>query len=159
MNLVPRRWFATVLAALAVAGGLVLTEPAPRAAHAAACSPGTGVTVVVDYGPLGGGVVVGCRLGDPPTGLSALQGAGFTATGTQRWGLAFVCRINGKPTVATDPCVNTPPVSAYWSYWHAAPGGTWTYSTTGASGYNPAPGTVEGWRFGSGQQPSITPPV
>jgi len=154
-----KRLFATALAALAVAGGAVLAEPAPEAAQAAACSSGTGVTVVVDFGTLGGGVVVGCRLGDPPTGLNALQGAGFTVAGTQRWGLAFVCRINSKPTVAQDPCVNTPPATAYWSYWHATPGGTWSYSTLGASGYNPAQGTVEGWRFGSGQQPSITPPV
>ena len=157
MTLVPRRWLATALATLAVSTAVVVADSAP--ASAAACSPGTGVTVVVDYGPLGGGVVVGCRLGDPPTGLNALQGAGFAVTGTTRWGLAFVCRINGKPTAAQDPCVNTPPVTAYWSYWHASPGGTWTYSTSGASTYNPAQGTVEGWRFGSGQQPSITPPV
>ena len=157
MTPVPRRWLATALAALAVSTALVVADSAP--ASAAACSPGTGVTVVVDFGPLGGGVVVGCRLGDPTTGVQALQGAGFTVTGTTRWGLAFVCRINGKPTAAQDPCVNTPPVTAYWSYWHAAPGGTWTYSTTGASSYNPAQGTVDGWRFGSGQQPSITPPA
>ncbi|GAA0727274.1 hypothetical protein Drose_12690 [Dactylosporangium roseum] len=153
-----RRWAAALAAAFALAGALVLAEPAPRAAHAAACAPGAGVTVVVDFGPLGGGVVVGCQLGDPPTGLAALTGAGFTVTGTQRWGLAFVCRIDGRPTAATEPCVNTPPASAYWSYWHATPGGAWTYGTLGASSYNPAPGTVEGWRFGSGQAPSITAP-
>ena len=158
MALTPRRWFAAAFAALAVTGVFVLAEPAPRAAHAAACSPGAGVTVVVDFGSLGGGVVTGCKLGDPPTGLAALTGAGFTVAGTQRWGLAFVCRINGQPTAATEPCVNTPPASAYWSYWHATPGGAWTYSTLGASSYNPAQGTVEGWRFGSGQQPSITAP-
>jgi hypothetical protein len=157
MTSVPRRWLATALAALAVSTASVVADSAP--ASAAACSPGTGVTVVVDYGSLGGGVVVGCRLGDPSTGVQALQGAGFTVTGTTRWGLAFVCRINGKPTAAQDPCVNTPPTTAYWSYWHASPGGTWTYSTTGASTYNPAQGTVEGWRFGSGQQPSIAPPA
>lgn len=131
----------------------------PQPARAAACGAGTGVTVVVDYGALGGGVQTGCRLGDPPTGLDALQGAGFAVTGTQRWGLAFVCRINGQPIAATELCVNTPPASAYWAYWHAAPGGTWTYSTLGAASYNPAQGTVEGWRFGSGEAPSITAPA
>ena len=158
MSFAIRRRTATLLAAVIVAAGLVGADPLARPALAAKCSPNTGVTVVVDYGPLGGGVVTNCYLGDPPTGLAALQGAGFTVTGTQRWGLAFVCRINGKPTPAQEPCVNTPPASAYWSYWHASPGGTWSYSTLGASSYNPAKGKVEGWRFGSGQQPSITPP-
>ncbi|WP_344610070.1 hypothetical protein [Dactylosporangium salmoneum] len=153
-----RRTLSTALASLAAVGALVLAEPAPLAAHAAACSPGTGVTVVVDFGSLGGGVVTGCYAGDPATGLAALTGSGFTVAGTQRWGLAFVCRINGMPTAATEPCVNTPPATAYWSYWHATPGGAWTYSSSGASSYNPAIGTVEGWRFGSGQQPSITAP-
>lgn len=153
-----RPWVATVLAALTVTGALVLAEPAPRAALAAKCSTGTGVTVVVDFGPLGGGVVTGCRLGDPATGLAALTGAGFAVTGTQRWGLAFVCRINGKPAPAADPCVNTPPPTAYWAYWHATPGGAWTFSSQGPSAYNPAQGTVEGWRFGSGQAPSVPAP-
>jgi len=147
-------WLAAALAGLA----LIVADPSPRAANAAACTPGTGVTVVVDFTAFGLGVQTGCRLGDPPTGLNALQGAGFTVTGTQRWGLAFVCRINGQPTPAQDPCVNTPPPTAYWSYWHGTPGGTWTYSSVGASSYNPAIGTVEGWRYGSGQAPSITPP-
>ena len=86
-----------------------------------------------------------------------LTGAGFTVTGTRRWGLAFVCRINGLPTVAADPCVNTPSATAYWSYWHGTPGGTWTFSGSGASGYDPAPGTVEGWAFGSGSAPTTGP--
>ncbi|WP_348650215.1 hypothetical protein [Verrucosispora sp. WMMD573] len=154
-----RRWLASIAVAAVVAVGLIAVEPSPRAAQAAACTGTTGVTVVVDYGSLGGGVQVACALGDPATGLAALQGAGFTVTGTQRWGLAFVCRINGKPTAATEPCINTPPASAYWSYWHASgSGAAWTYSTLGATSYNPAPGTVEGWSFGSGAAPSITAP-
>ncbi|MFG1885801.1 hypothetical protein [Micromonospora sp. NPDC049102] len=153
-----RRRIALLLAAVVAGAGLVAVDPLPRAAHAAACTPGAGVTVVVDLTAFGLGAQTGCRLGDPPTGLAALQGAGFTVTGTQRWGLAFVCRINGYPLPAAEPCVNTPPASAYWSYWHAVPGGTWSYSTLGASSYNPAQGTVEGWRFGSGQAPSISPP-
>ncbi|WP_422774900.1 hypothetical protein ACN28C_33495 [Plantactinospora sp. WMMC1484] len=147
-----------MIAIIVVAAGLVAADPTPRPAHAAACSPGTGVTVVVDFTAFGLGVQTACYLGDPPTGLAALQGAGYTVTGTQRWGLAFICRINGRPLPAAEPCVNTPPATAYWSYWHAPPGGSWSYSTLGATSYNPAQGTVEGWRFGSGQAPSISPP-
>ncbi|MEW2378605.1 hypothetical protein AB0883_21250 [Micromonospora sp. NPDC047812] len=153
-----RARLAGLLAAAVATVALTAVEPAPRAAHAAACTGTSGVTVVVDFAALGGGVQVACAPGDPATGVAALQGAGFTVTGTQRWGLAFVCRINGKPTVATDPCVNTPPATAYWSYWHASSGGAWSYSTSGASSYNPAPGTVEGWSFGAGAPPSIAAP-
>lgn len=137
--------------------GFIAVEPFAPAAHAASCTGSTGVTVTVDFAGLGGGVAVNCALGDPTTGLTALTGAGYTITGTVRWGLAFVCRINGQPTAAVDACVNTPPATAYWSYWHATPGGTWTYSTVGASSYNPAPGTVEGWAYGAGSPPSVSP--
>ncbi|MFJ8578336.1 hypothetical protein [Micromonospora sp. NPDC093277] len=159
----PRRFgtgrrLAGLLAAAVTAVALTAVEPAPRVAQAAGCTGTSGVTVVVDYAALGGGVQVGCAPGDPATGLAALQGAGFTVTGTARWGLAFVCRINGKPTAATEPCVNTPPATAYWSYWHAPPGGSWSYSTSGATSYNPAPGSVEGWSFGAGAPPSIAAP-
>jgi len=153
-----RRRLATLLAATVTAAGLVAADPAPPVAHAAACSGTSGVTVVVDFTALGGGVQIGCAPGDPATGLAALQGAGFTVTGTARWGLTFVCRIDGLPTSATDPCVNTPPATAYWSYWHAPSGGAWSYSTSGASSYDPAPGSVEGWSFGSGTAPGVPAP-
>jgi hypothetical protein len=142
----------TILATAASAAAV----PAP--ALAAPCSGTSGVTVVVDFTALGGGVTVACALGDPNTGIAALQGGGFSVTGTKRWGLAFVCRINGLPAPAAEPCVNTPPATAYWSYWHAPAGGSWTFSTVGATGYNPAPGTVEGWAFGAGTAPAIPPP-
>ncbi len=153
----PRRLARLFALVALIAGMIVVADPAALPAQAAGCSGSSGVTVKVSYGTLGGGVTTACALGDPATGLAALQGAGFTVTGTQRWGLAFVCRINGKPTAATEPCVNTPPATAYWSYWHGTPGGTWTYSSQGAGSYNPAPGTVEGWAFGAGSPPSVGP--
>ena len=146
-----------MLLAAVLAIGAAITVPSPKAAYAAGCVGSSGVSVVVDFTSWGGGVTRACALGDPASGLVALQGAGFTVTGTKRWGLAFVCRLNGLPTAATEPCLNTPPASAYWSYWHAVPGGTWAYSSLGAASYNPAPGTVEGWAFGSGSAPSVAP--
>ncbi len=149
------RRFAVGLAALALLTGPVILSPAP--AYAATCSSTrSGVTVVVDFGSLGGGVSIACAGGDPASGYAALTGAGFTPTGTRDPG--FVCRINGKPSAAQDACVVTPPTTAYWSYWHASPGGSWVYSSVGAMGYDPAPGSVEGWAFGAGSPPSITAP-
>lgn len=139
------------VAALLLAFAPAVTGRSP-AARAAACTGTSGVTVVVDYGSLGG-TQVGCAAGDPASGLAALSGAGF--------GYAFVpgqpgliCTINGLP----GPCNGPPPTNAYWSYWHAPAGGSWTYGSTGAGSYNPAPGTVEGWSFGAGSAPGIAPP-
>ncbi|MBT8223941.1 MAG: hypothetical protein KJO75_00360 [Dactylosporangium sp.] len=142
---------------LTVAAGLVVADPAPQTAQAAACSGTTGVTVIVDFTAFGGDIQTACAPGDPATGLAALQGAGFTVAGTARWGLAFVCRLDGLPTAAAQACINTPPTTAYWSYWHAPSGGAWTYSTLGVTGYDPAPGAVEGWAFGAGTAPGIDP--
>lgn len=145
-----RRALVTLAVATSAAAGLAVAH-AP-AADAAACSGTSGVTVVVDFGSLGGGVVTGCAPGDPASGLAALTGAGFTYAFVPRMP-GFVCQINVKP----NPC-NGAPVSAYWSYWHAPRHGSWTYASSGAGSYDPAPNTVEGWAFGAGAQPGVPAP-
>lgn len=137
--------------ALAVMGLAMLN--APVTARAADCA---GVTVVVDFRSLGGGVQTGCAPGDPASGTAALSGAGFGYTFAARQP-GFVCRINGRP--GSDPCVAASPPTAYWGYWHGQPGGSWVYSGTSASAHDPAPGSVEGWSFGAGEQPGIAPPA
>lgn len=153
-----RRWLTMAAAVIALAAVFVTAEPRPQGAQAAACGGHHGVTVVVDFTHFGGGITIACAPGDPTTGLAALRTAGFTLTGTKRYGLAFVCRINNLPAPAADACVNTPPAGARWSYWHAPRHGSWTYSGSGAASYNPAPNTVEGWAFGAGTAPGISPP-
>jgi hypothetical protein len=114
------------------------------------------VTVVVDFRSLGGGVRTGCAPGDPSSGTAALTAAGFGYTFVTRQP-GFVCKINDQP--AGDSCNYTPPSDAHWSYWHGQPGGSWVYSNSSASAYNPAPGSVEGWSFGAGEPPGIAPPA
>ena len=130
----------------------MVAGPAP-VAGAAACSGTSGVTVVVDFGALGGGVQTGCAGGDPGSGLAALSAAGHGYTFVPRQP-GLVCQIDARP----NPC-NGAPTTAYWSYWHASRGGSWSFSTLGAGGYDPAPGTVEGWAFGAGRRPGIAPPA
>ncbi|ASW55376.1 hypothetical protein [Plantactinospora sp. KBS50] len=132
---------------LAGAGALVGSTPAGAAGTAGYCPDAAGVTVVVDFNELGGGTVVRCAPGDQATGLAALKSAGFQVTGTLRWGEGFICRIDGRPTAATEKCVDTPPASAYWSYWYAANGGSWTYSDKGVLNRKPPAGSFEGWSF------------
>ncbi|QKE85331.1 hypothetical protein [Arthrobacter sp. NEB 688] len=148
-RLLTRLLAVTAAATLATAGAVAVAAPA----SAAACSGTTGVTVVVDFGS---STTVACAPGDPTSGLDALAKAGFSVTQVQRQP-GFVCRINGSPS--SVGCVTTPPASAYWAYFHAPRGGSWTYSSLGAGSYDPKPGSVEGWSFGSGGAPGTVPPA
>ena len=137
--------------------GLLLSPPAAAAPRQAsgACAGTSGVTVVVDFQDLDGGVNVVCATGTVSSGLDALAKAGVSYQTAQRFP-GFVCRIAGRP--ANDPCVNTSPGSAYWSYWIAAPGGSWCYSTVGAGNRTPPAGTFEGWSFALNRTTSELPP-
>ena len=99
----------TVVAALAAsaAGGIV-----PLQAVAAPCSEAGGVSVVVDYRELGGGVQSLCdSVGGGRSAATLLTDNGFPLVYVQRQP-GFVCRVSGVP--AGDPCVSTPPADAYW---------------------------------------------
>ncbi len=124
----------------------------------ASCTSTSGVIVAVDFSHWTPGLVDrGCDV-TITTGYAALHAAGFTTAGDQHDGPAFICRIDNDPTPAQDPCIDTPPPTAYWSYWHANAGKTtWTLSTLGAQSYQPKPGSVDGWAFGAGSPPSVTP--
>lgn len=122
---------------------------APATGSAAGCTATSGVRVVVDDGS----PTARCGPGDPEDGISALSSAGFGYTFVPRQN-GFVCTIDGYP----DPC-NNAPADAYWSYWHASPGGSWVYSSQGGYSRDPKPGTVEGWAFGAGQPPGMPPPA
>ncbi len=150
LRFVARLAGAAAASGLAIAGLVVAAAPA----SAAACSGTTGVTVVVDTGS---SISTKCASGDPSSALKALATAGFSVTYPQQYPGSVVCRINGYP--ASDPCVRMPPGDSYWAFFHAKRGGSWAYSSSGVASYNPAPGSVVGFRFGSGQQPGIAPPA
>ncbi|MBE7186829.1 hypothetical protein [Jatrophihabitans endophyticus] len=56
----------------------------------------------------------------------------------------LILQIDGDPTSGTADA------SHYWSYWHDTSGSRWAYSNYGASSYQPAAGTVEGWSYDNG---------
>ena len=153
-------------AALALVGGLAalgsvivpsVASPAPApAVLAGACTDTTGITVVVDLSAFGDGVVVRCAPQPVRLGFDALTRAGFTFAGTTQFP-GLLCRINGEP--ASDPCHGAPPPDAYWGYWHAPRGGSWTYSSSGAGSRVPPAGSVEGWSFGDRDEPGMAPPA
>ncbi|WP_326555659.1 hypothetical protein [Micromonospora sp. NBC_01813] len=149
-----------MLTAVAVAAGTTLVPASPATASGLAgyCPDGNGVTVIVDFQELGGPTIIRCAVGDQATGHTALKNAGISITGTTRWGESFICRIEGRPTAAEEACVDTPPASAYWSYWHAADGEPWTYSQRGVMARKPQLGSFEGWSFAKNRTASTSPP-
>jgi hypothetical protein len=150
-----------------VIGALTLVAagiPVPAAAAAqpvtwydGPCVDNVGITIVVDFQELTGGVNVRCAPGLVTSGLDALDKAGISWEGTRRFP-SLVCRIAGKPGTDTEGCVNAPPLSAYWGYWVAPRGGQWCFSNLGAGSRKPPPGSVEGWSFALNKTAGGTPP-
>lgn len=174
-----RRAAAAAVCATAGAAGGVATVVGASPAGAVDDSQGTpgfcpdddGVTVVVDFQQLGATTIVRCAPGSQTrTGLDVLQDAGFQVEGVQRWGEGFVCRIENRPS-ATEPlsvpgdqqyreaCVDTPPATAFWSYWRADEGGKWRYSQQGIKSSEVGPGGFEGWSFSLGTGADSAPRV
>ena len=145
-----------VAALVAAAVGVGVSAPA----HASTCGTASGVSVVVDFHQLGGGVQRRCDRDDADdTAWEQLAGVHFQLTPVTRQP-GFICRIDGEP--ADDPCVNTPPSNAYWSlWWSDGRSGKWTYSSTGAGSLKvPAGGYVGmSWQGGAAQAPPGVSPT
>ena len=144
-----RAWAVVTLLLLATVVPAVTGVGPVAPASAAGCD---GVWVVVDARGLGGSITTRCAPGTPGSGLAALEGAGHAYSFVPR-NPGMVCTIDARP----EPC-NGAPADAYWSYWHAEAGGSWTYATRGAGNRTPPPGSVEGWRFGDGSAPPGSAP-
>lgn len=155
------RWARLLLAGLVgIALHLATGVAGAPTASAAACGPApagqVAVVVVIDTGS--GAPWQRCMtLEERASGLDALR-----ATGVQlRVGPGgFVCAIGGTPA---SGCATDDPSLPGWSYWHASPGGSWTYSQVGAGGYRlPKRCAVEGWSFGPPspkRPPRVSPPA
>lgn len=176
--------FATLLAVFGVLAPALVTGPTtpqpgatayaidPNRGTPGPCPDASGVTVVIDFQQVGTGeVVVRCapNVHAGSTGLDALYDAGFQIEGTRRWGEGFICRIENVPAPGEDipingdpnyrePCIDTPPALAYWSYWHAPDGGTWEYSNFGVKNRTIIPGGFEGWSFSLNATEHTNPP-
>jgi len=154
-----RRLRAGLAAAFTFAAiGLVSGVSAAPAAAGPGCS---GVTIAVDFAAFGGPLDVRCA--STGTALQSLASAGFATAGTARWGSAFLCRLGADastlyPTPYQDPCVNTPPASAYWavSYATSAQSG-WAMTPQGVTSFQAPPGSALGFAFGAGVYPGISP--
>ena len=155
MRAVVRLAAATVLVA---AAGAFVQSPA----SAAACATADGVTVVVDFNQLGGGVPQACVTGGGGANAAELFAAASHELARVQQQPGFVCRVDGLPTEEEEACVRTPPADAYWGlWWSNGDTGTWTYASEGVDSLTvPDGGSVAlSWNGSSTRsQPSATPP-
>jgi len=133
---------------IAAAAGVGLSS-APAAAAGGRCTGGHGVTVVVDFGPLGGGTRIAC---DPDGGgesaRTVMEHAGFDVDWV-RTDPGFVCAIESRPDPDSS-CGRVPPGDAYWALFWSEGSSKWTYSSYGAGGTEVSDGGSIGWRFQNG---------
>ena len=152
----PLRAPRSVIIGIGIAGVLSasLLHAPPVAAAEGACTTATGITVVIDFQDLGGGISTRCVSSKVENGFEALTAAGINfQTATRAPG--FLCKIAGLPT--TEQCIQPAPTTAYWSYWLANRGGNWCYSSLGAGNILPPPGSVQGWSFSLNRSDSDAP--
>ena len=145
----PRRLVLVLVAALLGAAAGPVAAGGPAVAASGYCARGTGVTVVVDNGSLGGGTSVRCDpQGANTSGSTVVPRSGYPLTYVQRQP-GFVCRVGGAPASAN--CVGTPPSDAYWGlFWSDGKSGTWSYASVGIGSIKVPAGGFIGWRFQGG---------
>lgn len=124
------------------------------------CS-GDGVHVVIDFGSKANAGVVNKCVGEfKGTSWDLLTAATLEVTGTQKYPVGFVCRINGFPAEEDEPCLDTPkPSVGSWAYFVAQPSSdSWQYSTWGAATHKALCGSAEAWLFKYQDENLETPP-
>jgi hypothetical protein len=75
------------------------------------------VSIYVDYGSLdSGSPIEKCiTTSGEATALTLLNIARITTEGTQKYGNAVVCRVNGLPDATVESCSEMPPAESYWA--------------------------------------------
>lgn len=134
---------------------LVLGVAAPAAVAPPATAADSRAVVVIDTSQGSRRAVI--SFSGTITGIQALQlaGANPVTYGFAGQGAA-VCALDGVGHPANDACLGTPSDPRYWAYFRAVNGANaWSYSNQCACSTTVRDGDVEGWRFGTGQQPSF----
>ncbi len=79
--------------------------------------PADCIEVYVDFGPLNGNKVTECisTTADEMSAVDVLRAAGYELEGTQEYGNAVVCRVNGLPDATEEACIAMPSEKSYWA--------------------------------------------
>ncbi len=168
----------TLLGALALSGcaagtttpSATLVPSATQTAAATDPSAGedcTGVSVVVDFGPLEAPTITDCAAtGDAKSvpASTVVAAAGATTEGTAQYGDQVVCRVNGRPAADetitvdgtapfTEACQGMPAAGAYWALWvKPSADADWEYAQEGLGSLQLSPGESVGLVFTTGTE-------
>jgi hypothetical protein len=173
-HIIRRRWFSLA----AISGSVLIALTACSAGESSVTAPNandevmttaqpftescSGVEVFVDFGILSDEVIDVCvDVSAKTPAVSVLDSAGISVAGTEEYGNAVLCRVNGMPAAETpivvsghDPynetCVSMPPEFAYWDVWLKQGGRDWEYAMVGKSEIMVSPGDAIGLVFNTG---------
>jgi hypothetical protein len=119
-----------------------------------------GTSLVIDFGTSQSTPVIE-KCVENFTGYSwdLFEAAEINVSGTEKYPVGFVCRINNFPGEKTEKCKETPGTkNGSWAYFLADDTGNWKYSPIGAATHKVKCGKSEGWRFLLPGEPVQTPP-
>ena len=116
------------------------------------------IEVYVDYGPLSHGMkTIKCVPAQSSMpALDVLRISGLSIEGTEEYGDATICRVNGLPDATVEPCLLMPLEEAYWAIlikehqiipMPIGTAGAWGWAQTGANDINLKPGDSIGLVF------------
>jgi hypothetical protein len=135
------------LAALSLVGAVTVMGRASSASadDFSACTPTTGVVVVVDFSAFSGAfespIQRQCAV-QASNAANALTASGFTTVVGKGTGNSELCEIDNLPTAGCK--------SPSWWFWYAPTGqSSWTFSSSSLAAYRPAGGTVIAFAFGA----------
>jgi len=145
-------------AAALLMGAAAPTVLSQAPVHAAGACTTQGVTVVVDFGALGGGVQRDCA--SSAGKAAALFAAAGHSLGRVQSQPSAVCSVDSKPA---KPCPQMPPANAYWGlFWTDGSTAKWTYASLGVDSLSvPAGGSVGfAWQSAAGTRaPAVSAAV
>lgn len=110
----------------------------------------SGINLSVDFGTKSSTPSINkCVNNFTGTSWDLFGAAGLAVTGTSKYPIGFVCRIENFPDETKEPCLDTPdPKLGSWAYFIAQPkASSWQYSTWGAATHKPTCGSAEAWVF------------
>lgn len=139
----------TIIAVFALLGAGLFALYQPRSS----C-----VNLHVDFGSLDSGATVSkcIPVTDEINALDLLATAKLSFEGTQEYGNAVLCRLNGLPDSTVESCAEMPPAEAYWAVfvkeYEAFPvpfntQGEWGWAQTGINEVHLHPGESLGLVF------------
>jgi len=119
-----------------------------------------GISLIVDFGSANNEPLIEqCVQNYEGNSWDLFEAAELEVTGTEKYPVGFVCRIQNFPDNQSEQCKETPGTkNGSWAYFLTDENGSWKYSPIGASTHKTKCGQSEGWRYLLPGEPTNTFP-